>query len=431
MNEQWSDPSRVLAAVERIMRAPRCEILTGFSREVATLVPHRAAAMRTGGCPREPIKRSGEAALPGLVTGAELARLDAVVEPGGARVVEGVLGGAAGPLAVVKSGLGKASDALLVLGPLEEAVPGEAALELVARLWNVLVLDASRRVDAVPPGTVAENLAIAAARSRAIADMEQTHAETLSSLLAVLRSGRLPDGGARRQAVDIAAEALLDLRRSSSRDEELSTEPAEAAFAVLTGQLDPLVRHGGKAVELSGPQDRSPLPQDLCHVARAVTRGLVVAGVEHDRTSRVHASWRLREGALRIAVRDDRPDGEAPVAGRLAERVTALGGRIEVDAVPGWGATVVAVLPVGAEEPPEVRPVDGLHARELEVLAGIAEGLRNREIAGRLRLSEHTVKFHVRNILAKLGVSSRGQAAALARGSLGAPGPRPRAGSDV
>src|SRR5690606_2270621 len=177
MNEQWSDPSRVLAAVERIMRAPRCEILTGFSREVATLVPHRAAAMRTGGCPREPIKRSGQAALPGLVTGAELARLDAVVEPGGARVVEGVLGGAAGPLAVVKSGLGKASDALLVLGPLEEAVPGEAALELVARLWNVLVLDASRRVDAVPPGTVAENLAIAAARSRAIADMEQTHAE--------------------------------------------------------------------------------------------------------------------------------------------------------------------------------------------------------------------------------------------------------------
>jgi DNA-binding CsgD family transcriptional regulator len=54
----------------------------------------------------------------------------------------------------------------------------------------------------------------------------------------------------------------------------------------------------------------------------------------------------------------------------------------------------------------------GLTTRELEVLALLTEGLRNREIAKRLSLSEKTVDHHVSAILRKLGVGSRGQAAA-------------------
>jgi DNA-binding CsgD family transcriptional regulator len=53
----------------------------------------------------------------------------------------------------------------------------------------------------------------------------------------------------------------------------------------------------------------------------------------------------------------------------------------------------------------------GLTARELEVLALIAEGMRNSEIAGRLFVSEKTVGHHVSAILRKLGVQTRGQAA--------------------
>jgi DNA-binding NarL/FixJ family response regulator len=58
-----------------------------------------------------------------------------------------------------------------------------------------------------------------------------------------------------------------------------------------------------------------------------------------------------------------------------------------------------------------VRGLDALTAREREVLAQIAEGRSNREIARLLHMSEKTVKTHVSSVLAKLGVADRTQAA--------------------
>jgi len=57
---------------------------------------------------------------------------------------------------------------------------------------------------------------------------------------------------------------------------------------------------------------------------------------------------------------------------------------------------------------------EDLTRRETEVLALLAEGLANREIAARLGISEHTIKFHIRSILGKLGASTR--TAAVTRG---------------
>ncbi|MFJ2604346.1 response regulator [Streptomyces sp. NPDC091279] len=61
--------------------------------------------------------------------------------------------------------------------------------------------------------------------------------------------------------------------------------------------------------------------------------------------------------------------------------------------------------PVVAAEPP-----DGLTTREVEVLALIAEGLSNQEIARRLHVSTATVKTHINNLFAKTGLKDRAQA---------------------
>lgn len=53
---------------------------------------------------------------------------------------------------------------------------------------------------------------------------------------------------------------------------------------------------------------------------------------------------------------------------------------------------------------------DSLTPREREVLALLAEGLSNKAIADRLSISEHTAKFHVNAVLAKLGVQRRTEA---------------------
>ena len=54
---------------------------------------------------------------------------------------------------------------------------------------------------------------------------------------------------------------------------------------------------------------------------------------------------------------------------------------------------------------------------ELKVVNLIAEGATNRSVATELHLSLHTVKTHVHNVFAKLGITSRAQLAQLMRGS--------------
>jgi DNA-binding NarL/FixJ family response regulator len=66
---------------------------------------------------------------------------------------------------------------------------------------------------------------------------------------------------------------------------------------------------------------------------------------------------------------------------------------------------------------------DGLTAREREIASLMAGGLSNREISGRLVISEGTVEVHVKHILSKLGFRSRSQVAAwLAHQQSEAPG---------
>ncbi len=77
-----------------------------------------------------------------------------------------------------------------------------------------------------------------------------------------------------------------------------------------------------------------------------------------------------------------------------------------------------------AVEPAAVQLPDGLTGREREVLGGLAEGLSNPQLAQRLGIGQSTVKTHVSQVLAKLGVSTRLQAAkiAYAAGATSSPG---------
>jgi DNA-binding NarL/FixJ family response regulator len=80
-------------------------------------------------------------------------------------------------------------------------------------------------------------------------------------------------------------------------------------------------------------------------------------------------------------------------------------------------ADIGALLPADeALEPALTATTESLTGRELEVLQLMAGGLTNRQIAGRLKISEHTVKFHAGGVLSKLNARSRTEAVARAAG---------------
>jgi DNA-binding NarL/FixJ family response regulator len=113
----------------------------------------------------------------------------------------------------------------------------------------------------------------------------------------------------------------------------------------------------------------------------------------------------LRVGAAGYLLKDIAP-------GELIEAVLAAG-RGEPRIPASMAGRLLQDLAGGAREL-EPDPLGALSEREREVLALLAEGLRNREIAERLVISEATVKTHVRHVLEKLRFRNRAEAAAFA-----------------
>jgi two-component system, NarL family, response regulator YdfI len=121
-----------------------------------------------------------------------------------------------------------------------------------------------------------------------------------------------------------------------------------------------------------------------------------------------HSEQALFARALRTGVRAILPSDIAP------EQLVAALEAATAGLVVMHPAEVDATFP--AAEPASralAELAEPLTPRESEVLQMLASGLANKEIAARLAISDHTVKFHVASILGKLGAGSRTEAVSL------------------
>jgi NarL family two-component system response regulator LiaR len=128
---------------------------------------------------------------------------------------------------------------------------------------------------------------------------------------------------------------------------------------------------------------------------------IVVLTSHHDDE---HIFPALQAGAISYILKDIKMSSLAEAVRRAAVGEATLHPRV--------AARIIQELQGARRE--AVNPFTELTSREMDVLKLIAQGLTNSQIAGELVISEHTVKGHVSNILSKLHLADRTQAAVYA-----------------
>ena len=184
---------------------------------------------------------------------------------------------------------------------------------------------------------------------------------------------------------------LIDaLRASSDFTVEAECSTARDALRLARLHLPDLVLLDLGLPDRSGLEVVAEIHRD-CPVSR-----IVVLTVNEDERALLRA---LREGASAYILKGIGADE----LDRALRAVVAGEGYVS----PTLASHLITEL--GQHDPKG--PLDTLSERERDVLAGIAAGETNREIAGRLNLSEKTVKYYVTNVLIKLHVRNRVEAA--------------------
>jgi DNA-binding CsgD family transcriptional regulator/tetratricopeptide (TPR) repeat protein len=222
--------------------------------------------------------------------------------------------------------------------------------------------------------------------------------------LSLLRLGQGDDNAAAASIRRALAETADALQRTRML-------PASAEIALAVGDLDEARRAADELSAIAADYDSIML-----RAIAAYVQGMAAVAEDDARSALVslrvaHATWQELAAPYEAA--------RTRVLIGLACR--ALGdddtARLELEAATA-AFEVLGALPdlarVEGLTRPEGRETHGLTPRELEVLRLVASGKTNRDIAGELVVSEHTVARHVQNIFTKLRVSSRTAATAFA-----------------
>ena len=201
-------------------------------------------------------------------------------------------------------------------------------------------------------------------------------------------------------------------------DQRVVREGLGTLLSLLDGiELVGTAADGEEAIALAAEHDPDVVLMDLrmprCDGIEAIRR--LTARGERPRTIALttYADDASVLGALRAGARGYLTKDAGAEQIRAAVEAVARG---EAAIDPAVQHHVLAALTVPAAERPADLP-DGLTPREAEVLALIAAGLTNAEIAERLVVSAATVKSHVNHIFAKAGVRDRAQAVVYAYGN--------------
>jgi NarL family two-component system response regulator YdfI len=168
-------------------------------------------------------------------------------------------------------------------------------------------------------------------------------------------------------------------------------------FESLAGQW-PDVEADIVLVETSGEQFEAVM--DSLAASELASEATIVVLSDHSEPGRLAA-------ALRAGIRAILPSNISPE--QLVAALQAVAAGLTVM----HPAEIDAMFPAGPTSRPLAELTEPLTPRENEVLQMLASGLANKEIAARLAISEHTVKFHVTSILGKLGAGSRTEAVSL------------------
>ncbi|OBI96193.1 LuxR family transcriptional regulator [Mycobacterium alsense] len=193
---------------------------------------------------------------------------------------------------------------------------------------------------------------------------------------------------------------------------------ARVASAAGDAGLRARVLHATAALEREQP------PMPLFSGVSGYARGIL----ERDAEALVAAAGLLRSSGrpLLYASAAEDAGGELGRAQRNAEAIDQLNAAfdtyVECEAIADARRVGRALRQLGVERRVVTRPRaktgwNSLTDAELTVVNLIAQGATNRDVATRLHLSTHTVKTHVHNAFAKLGITSRAQLAQLTHGS--------------